>query len=153
MKCYFKNILLLFCKYSWLLFGTETESTRSRSPSISSTPTASAHNSYIGEHPDERHFPGDEDLRHELENGVKLTPTTFLEDSMVVVADVNERYRSEHQIPPPLMGLLEVNKGNGNVYNNCSDSHFSGKGGTIYSTGVFFVQIILADRYIHRREF
>ncbi|XP_075248933.1 uncharacterized protein LOC142341675 isoform X3 [Convolutriloba macropyga] len=90
----------------------KTESTRSRSPSISSTPTASAHNSYIGEHPDERHFPGDEDLRHELENGVKLTPTTFLEDSMVVVADVNERYRSEHQISPPLMGLLEVNKGN-----------------------------------------
>ena len=25
-------------------------------------------------------------------------------------------------------------------------------GGTIYSTGFFFVQSILADRYIHRRE-
>ena len=26
------------------------------------------------------------------------------------------------------------------------------EGGTIYSTGIFFVQSILADRYIHRRE-
>ena len=35
---------------------------------------------------------------------------------------------------------------------NCSDPHFSGEGGTIYSTGFFLVQSILADRYIHRRE-
>ena len=34
----------------------------------------------------------------------------------------------------------------------CFDPHFSGEGGTIYSTGIFFVQSILADRYIHRRE-
>ena len=34
----------------------------------------------------------------------------------------------------------------------CSDPHFSGEGGTVYSTGFFFVQSILADRYIHRRE-
>ena len=27
-----------------------------------------------------------------------------------------------------------------------------GGGGTIYSNGFFFVQKILADRYIHRRE-
>ena len=26
-------------------------------------------------------------------------------------------------------------------------------GGTIYSNGFFFVQTILTDRYIHRREF
>ena len=39
-----------------------------------------------------------------------------------------------------------------NLFSNCSDPHFSGEGGTIYSTGFFFVQSILADRYIHRTE-
>ena len=34
---------------------------------------------------------------------------------------------------------------------NCSDPTCGG-GGTIYSNGFFFVQSILADRYIHRRE-
>ena len=34
----------------------------------------------------------------------------------------------------------------------CSDPHVSGEGGTIYSTEFFFVQSILADRYIHCRE-
>ena len=34
----------------------------------------------------------------------------------------------------------------------CSDSSWGGGGGTIYSTGFFFVQSILADRYIHRTE-
>ena len=34
---------------------------------------------------------------------------------------------------------------------NCSDPHFDREGGTIYPTG-FFVQTILADRYIHCRE-
>ena len=35
---------------------------------------------------------------------------------------------------------------------NCSDPHFSGEGGTVYATGFFFVQSILTDRYINRRE-
>ena len=35
---------------------------------------------------------------------------------------------------------------------NNSHPHFSAEGGTIYSTGFFFVQLILADQYIHRRE-
>ena len=34
---------------------------------------------------------------------------------------------------------------------NCSDPHFSEEGENIYSND-FFLQSILGDRYIHRRE-
>ena len=51
-----------------------------------------------------------------------------------------------------LKAMIMLKQRSKKVHYFCSDPHFSGEGGTIYSTGFLFVHSILADRYIHRRE-